>query len=78
MEGSRKYKCRLVAQGFKQVKGIHYEESSSPTPAQASIRMVLSMIAALGWKARQLDVDMAYLEADVEERNIHRAPRGLP
>ena len=71
-----KYKCRLVAQGFKQVKGIHYDESSSPTPAQASIRMVLSMIAALGWEARQLDVDMAYLEADVEEEIYIELPEG--
>ena len=62
-----KYKCRLVAQGFRQVKGVHYIESSSPTPAQASIRMVFGIIATLGWEARQLDVDMAYLEADVEE-----------
>ena len=26
------YKCRLVAQGFRQIKGIHYRESSSWTP----------------------------------------------
>ena len=26
------YKCRIVAQGFRQIKGIHYQESSSPLP----------------------------------------------
>ncbi|CAN0226333.1 unnamed protein product, partial [Ascophyllum nodosum] len=25
-----KYKCRFGAQGFRQIKGIHYDESSSP------------------------------------------------
>lgn len=56
-----KYKRRLVAQGFRQVKGVHYAESFSPTPAQASIRMVFGIIATQGWEARQLDVDTTYL-----------------
>ena len=28
-----KYKCRFVAQGIRQIKGLHCQESSSPTPA---------------------------------------------
>ena len=39
------YKCRFVAQTFRQIKGIHYDESSSPKPSQASIRMVLGTAA---------------------------------
>lgn len=62
-----KYKYRLLAPGFRQLTCAHFEESCSPTPAQASIRMVLQTIAVLGWEARQLDADMAYLEDDVEE-----------
>ena len=61
----QEYKCRFVAQGFRQIKGIHYDESSSPTPPQASIRMVLGIAAEKDWELRQLDVDMAYLEANV-------------
>ena len=41
-----KYKSRLVAQGFWQVKGVRYTEKYSPTPATASIRMLLAMAAA--------------------------------
>ena len=55
-----KYKCRFVAQGFRQIKGIHYQESSSPTPIQASTRMALAMMALLDWEARQLDVEVAF------------------
>ena len=62
-----KYKCRFVAQGFRHIIGIHYDESSSPTPSQASIRMVLGIAAVKDWELRQLDVDMAYLEANVKE-----------
>ena len=52
------------------MKSIRHEESSSPTPAQASISMVLGIIAIFRWEARHLDVDMAYLEANVE-KEIH-------
>ncbi|CAN0393819.1 unnamed protein product, partial [Ascophyllum nodosum] len=62
-----KYKCRFVAQVFRQIKGIHYDESSSPTPSQASIRMVLGTAAVKDGELRQLDVNMAYLEANVKE-----------
>ena len=62
-----KYKRRFVDQGFRQIKRIHYDESSSPTSSQASIRMVLSIVAVKDWELRQLDVDMAYLEAGVKE-----------
>ena len=61
-----KYKCRFVAQEFRQVNRFQHQESSSPTPAQASIRMALGIAATKGWEARQLDVDMTSLEADVE------------
>ena len=67
-ERIEKYKCRLVPQGFRQIKDIHYDESSSPTPSHASIRMVLSIAAVKDWELRQLDVDLAYLEASVKEK----------
>ena len=60
------YKCRFVAQGFRQIKGTYYDESSSPTPSQASISMVLGIAEVKDRDLRQLDVDMAYLEATVK------------
>ena len=62
-----KYKCRFVVKGFRLIKGIHYQESSSPTPTQSSIRMALAVMALLDWEGRQLDVEMAFLEADGTE-----------
>ena len=61
-----KYKCRFVAQEIRQINGIHYDESSSPTPSQASIRMVRGIAAVKDWELRELDVDMAYLEANMK------------
>ena len=71
-----KYKCCFVAKGFRQIKGIHYQGSSSPTPTQSSIRMVLAVMALLDWEGRQLDVVMAFLEADVSEELYVELPDG--
>ena len=62
-----KYKCRLVAQGFWQVEGIHYTETYSPTPATASIRMLLAMVAAKDGELCHFDAEQAFLKADTDE-----------
>ena len=72
----KKYKCRFVAKSFRQIKGIHYQESSSPTPTQSSIRMALAVMALLDWEGRQIDVEMAFLEADVTEELYVELPDG--
>ena len=71
-----KYKCRFVAQALRQIKGHHYQESSSPTPTQSSIRTALSVMTLLDWEGRQLDVEMAFLEADVAEELYVEFPNG--
>ena len=70
-----KYKCRFVAKGFRQIKGIRYRELSSPTPTQSSIRMALAVMALLDWEGRQLDVEMTFLEEDVTEE-LYELPDG--
>ena len=50
-----KYKCRLVAHRFWQVEGVQYTEKYSPTPATASIWMVLAMAAAKDEELRHFD-----------------------
>ena len=63
-----KYKCRLVAQGFWQAEGVHYTEKHSPTPATASIRMLLAMAAAKDGELRHFDAERAILKADIDEQ----------
>lgn len=64
----KKYKCHYVTQGVRQVKGLHYQESSSPTPTQSSICIAPALMTMANWEGRRLDVEMAFLEADVEEQ----------
>ena len=62
-----KYKCRVVAQGFWQVEGVHYTEKYLPTPATVSIRMLLAMAAAKDGELRHFDAEQAFLKANIDE-----------
>ena len=62
-----KYKCRFVAQGFRQVKGLPNHESSSPTLTASSMRAVLATAAVNNWELRHIDVEQAYLQANIDE-----------
>ncbi|CAM9933388.1 unnamed protein product [Ascophyllum nodosum] len=68
MDGQiEKYKCRFVTQGFRQVKGLNYHESSSPTPTASSMRAVLATAAVKGWELPHIDGEQACLQADIDE-----------
>ena len=56
---NKKYKCRFMAQGFRQIKDIHYDDLQIPTPSQASTWMVLVISAVKDCELRQLDLDRA-------------------
>ena len=62
-----KYKCRLVAQGFWQVEGVHYTEKYSPTPATASIRVLLARAAAKDGALRHFHAKQTFFKADIDE-----------
>ena len=65
-----------MAKGFRQIKGIYYQESLSPTPTQSSIRMALAVMVLLDFKGRQLDVEKAFLKADATEELYVEPPDG--
>lgn len=62
----KKYKERLVAKGFSQ-EGIDYEETFAPVARYTSIRVVISLVAQMGWKLQQMDVKMMFLNGELEE-----------
>ncbi|CAM9476071.1 unnamed protein product [Choristocarpus tenellus] len=45
----KRYKARLVVQGFRQRKGEDYLESFSPTPTHASLHMLLALAAKMNY-----------------------------
>lgn len=72
-----KYKARLVAKGFAQRKGVDYEATYASVATMASIRMILATCAAKGLEVRQLDVDSAYLNGEMDTEVFMVQPPGF-
>ncbi|KAF8796357.1 Retrovirus-related Pol polyprotein like [Argiope bruennichi] len=73
-----RYKARLVAQGFRQVQGIHYDEVFSPVVHFSIIRMCFSvLVCKQKWRHCQLDIKCAYLYATIQEGIFMTQPQGF-
>nr|XP_018632121.1 uncharacterized mitochondrial protein AtMg00820-like [Nicotiana tomentosiformis] len=62
-----RYKPGLVAKGYKQRKGIDYEEVYVPVARMETIHLLISLAAQMKWKIHQLDVKSAFLNCYLEE-----------
>ena len=62
---TEKYSCRLVAQGFRQVKGYTLRGLVLLDLSEGEYQDGTQGISFLDWKARHLDVDMVYLDVNV-------------
>jgi hypothetical protein len=67
-----------VARGFTEEKVVDYHETFAPTIRVISIRTLLALAAYNDWEVEQLDVVMAFLEADIEEEILHEAAGRIP
>ena len=72
-----KRKARLVARGFTQQVGIDYFDTYSPTLKQDSLRIITAIASQNGFSIRQIDVNAAYLNADLTEDIYVKAPEGF-
>ena len=62
-----KYKGRVVARGYSEVKGIDYDQTFSPTMRFESIRQMVALGTAKGMEVHQMDVTAAFLYAPLEK-----------
>ena len=65
-----RYKARLVAQGFSQVEGEDYFETSAPVTRMSTLHTVFSIAVERDFELVGMDVDAAYLNAPVEEELV--------
>ena len=75
--GLDKYKARICVNGNLQRAGEDYDpgELFAPVARFTSLRVLVSLAAANGWKLRQFDIETAFLYADLDEEVYVRPPR---
>ncbi|MCO5582682.1 hypothetical protein L7F22_036581 [Adiantum nelumboides] len=66
-----RYKARLVARDFTQIPGMDYSETFSPVLRITSFRVLIAIAALFGFLLHQMDVRTAFLNGDLQERNLH-------
>ena len=59
------YKARIVAKGFRQVQGVHYNEIFSLVSILKSVRIMLAIVAF--YEIWQMDVKTTFLNGFLEE-----------
>ncbi|MFM5988005.1 MAG: reverse transcriptase domain-containing protein [Sphaerospermopsis kisseleviana] len=79
-DGTVRFKGRVVARGFVQIPGIDFNLTHSPVAADTSVKITISISLYYtddGWEIEMLDVEAAFLEADLEEDVYIEWPEGL-
>ena len=68
---------RICVNGNLQRAGEDYDpgELFAPVARFTSLRVLVSLAAANGWKLRQFDIETAFLYADLDEEVYVRPPR---
>ncbi|GKC98452.1 retrovirus-related pol polyprotein from transposon TNT 1-94, partial [Tanacetum coccineum] len=75
--GVLKNKARLIAQGFRQEEGINFEESCTPVARIEAIRIFIENVAHKNMTINQMDIKMAFLDGELEEKAYVSQPEGF-
>ena len=59
------------------MEGVHYTKKYSPTPATASIRMILAMAAAKDGELRHFYAKQAFSKADIDKEIYIEIPEAF-
>jgi transposase InsO family protein len=72
-----RWKARLVVQGYLQKYGIDFTETHSPTGRMKVIKYVIATAAKYDLEIKQIDYDVAFLNATLPEEVLITIPDGF-
>nr|GEX44374.1 hypothetical protein [Tanacetum cinerariifolium] len=75
--GVQKNNARLVAQGFRQEKGIDFQESFAPVPRIEAIRIFIENVAPKNVTIFQMDAKTVFLNGELKEEVYISQPEGF-
>ena len=63
------HRARVVARGFEQIEGVHYDGASiaAPVTNDMSIRIIMVLALMAGWASKIVDVKGAFLRGEFED-----------
>ena len=62
-----RFKARLVARGFSQVRGLDYNETFAPTARMDTLRLFLAIVASEDLECYHFDIKNAFTESHLKE-----------
>ena len=72
-----KHKARLNLDGSKQVQGLDYDQTYSPTASWPAMRLLLALTLTEGWSTRQIDFVQAFPQAPIRVKQYMKLPKGI-
>ena len=72
-----KFKARVVVLGYRQVKGIDYEETFAPFVDLSTIRLLFALAVEHNYHIHHADVKTAFLNANIDKEIYTRPPKDL-
>ena len=72
-----KYKARLIIKSYRQREGLDYFDTYSPVTRINFIRMIIKITALRNLEIHQMDVKMAFLNGDLDEKIYVEQSKGF-
>ncbi|GJZ05052.1 zinc finger, CCHC-type containing protein [Tanacetum coccineum] len=73
----KKFKARLIIQGFKQKLGIDYFDTYAPVARISSIRLLIAMASIYNLIIHQMDVNIVFLNGELDKEVYMNQPQGF-
>ena len=73
-----RYKARWVIQGFNQVPGVDFGDTSAPALEADTMRLMLAVGATYDMDIDVADVEVAFLHSDLKETLFAVPPAAVP